>query len=187
MDGAARLRALETLVKFKSGAREHEVEIISRDGRAIRGRVDGREVSAMIEQLGDGSAILLVGERRFRVLGARRKDAILVAIGPRTFDFVPAEAGARRARGGLAASEVTAPMPGKVLKVLVKDGDRVAAGQPLVVIEAMKMETALAAESDAMVKRVRVAPGDNIDHGAVLVELSPVPGSSANQSAREAH
>ncbi len=173
-------------MKLKSGAKEHEVEITSREGRAIRARVDGREVSATLDQPGDGSAMISIGERRFRILGARRKDAILVAVGPRTFDFVPSEAGARRARGGLAASEVTAPMPGKVLKVLVKDGDRVAAGQPLVVIEAMKMETALAAESDAMVKRVRVAPGDNIDHGAVLVELSPVPGSSANQSAREA-
>lgn len=172
-------------MKLKAGAIEYEVEIISRDGDTIHARVDGREVSAMLGQLGDASAILSVGERRFRILGARRKDAILVAVGPRTFDFVPAESGARRARSGLAASEVTAPMPGKVLKVLVKDGDRVSAGQPLVVIEAMKMETALAAESDAMVKRVRVAPGDNIDHGAVLVELSPVPGSSANQSARE--
>jgi len=173
-------------VKLKSGAREYEVEIVSRDGRTLRARVDGREVSATIEELGDASAILSIGERRFRLLGARRKDAILVAVGPRTFDFVPAESGARRARGGLAASEVTAPMPGKVLKVLVKDGDRVSAGQPLVVIEAMKMETALAAESDAMIKRVRVAPGDNIDHGAVLVELSPVPDSSANQSERGA-
>ncbi|MFZ1888066.1 MAG: biotin/lipoyl-containing protein [Candidatus Binataceae bacterium] len=172
-------------MKFKSGATEHEVEIISREARNIRARVDGREVSATIDLLSDGSAILIIGERRFRLLGARRKDTILVAVGPRTFDLVPAESGARRVRGGLAASEVTAPMPGKVLKVLVKDGDLVSAGQPLVVIEAMKMETALAAESDAMVKRVRVAPGDNIDHGAVLVELSPVPGSSANQSAHE--
>ncbi|MHB8384701.1 MAG: acyl-CoA carboxylase biotin carboxyl carrier protein subunit [Candidatus Binataceae bacterium] len=173
-------------MKLKHGAREHEVEITSRDGRAIRARIDGREVSATIDPLGDGSAILCIGERRFRILGARRKDTILVAIGPRTFDFVPAETALRRARGKLASSEVTAPMPGKILKVLVRDGDLVTAGQPLVVIEAMKMETALAAESDAIVKRVRVAAGDTIDHGAVLVELSPRPGSSADQSGREA-
>lgn len=177
---------METLVKYRHGTREHEVEIISRDGRAIHARIDGREVSATIDQLGDESAILSIGERRFRILGARRKDTILAAIGPRTFDFVPAEPSARHKRGGLAASEVTAPMPGKVLKVLVKDGDLVTSGQPLVVIEAMKMETALAAESAAIVKRVRVAAGDSIDHGAVLVELSPVPGSSANLSGREA-
>ncbi|HVA76476.1 MAG TPA: biotin/lipoyl-containing protein [Candidatus Binataceae bacterium] len=172
-------------MKLKSGGREFEVEIIAREGRAIRARVEGREILATIDALGDSSAILSLGERRFRLLGARRKDAILVAVGPRTFDFVPAESAARRAHGGLAAAEVTAPMPGKILKVLVKDGDLVSAGQPLVVIEAMKMETALAAESDAIVKRVRVAPGDTIDHGAVLVELSPAPVASAPQSGRE--
>lgn len=172
-------------MKLRSGGEAFEVEILARDGRAIRARIDGREVSALLDQLGDGSAMLSIGGRRLRLLGARRKDAILVAVGPRTYDFAPAEAGARRARGGLAASEVTAPMPGKVLKVLVKDGDLVTAGQALVVIEAMKMETALAAESDAIVRRVRVAPGDSIDHGAVLVELSPAPGSSVTQSRPE--
>src|SRR5258708_34773456 len=69
-------------------------------------------------------------------------------------------------------------MPGKVLKVLVRDGDIVEAGQPLVVIEAMKMETTLAAESAAIVKNVRVQEGQTIDHGAVLLELSPPPDSS---------
>jgi biotin carboxyl carrier protein len=65
---------------------------------------------------------------------------------------------------------------------LVKDGDLVEAGQPLVVIEAMKMETALAAESAALVKRVLVVEGQTVDHGAVLIELSPPPVSSAAQS-----
>jgi biotin carboxyl carrier protein len=46
----------------------------------------------------------------------------------------------------------------------------------------MKMETALAAESAALVKRVRVAEGQTVDHGAVLIELSPPPASSAAQS-----
>jgi biotin carboxyl carrier protein len=73
-------------------------------------------------------------------------------------------------------------MPGKVLRVLVKNGEAVVAGQPLVVLEAMKMETALAAESEAIVKRVVAAPGQMVDHGALLIELSP---PVANPSARE--
>ena len=77
-------------------------------------------------------------------------------------------------------------MPGKVLKVLVRDGDLVEAGQPLVVIEAMKMETTLAAESAAIVKQVRVEEGQTVDHGAVLIELSPPPASSDRESAPRA-
>src|SRR5262249_61452925 len=92
------------------------------------------------------------------------------------------EGGGRGARRGGRGAEVTAPMPGKVLRVLVEEGEPVVAGQPLVVLEAMKMETALAAESDAVVKRVLVAPGQMVDHGARLIELSP---PAANPSARE--
>ena len=87
---------------------------------------------------------------------------------------------------GLAAAEIIAPMPGKVLKVMVRDGDLVEAGQALVVIEAMKMETTLAAESAALVKQVRVEEGQTVDHGAVLIELSPPPASSGRESAPRA-
>jgi len=74
-------------------------------------------------------------------------------------------------------------MPGKILKILVKEGERVAAGQPLLVMEAMKMETTLAAESPAIVRKVRATVGRMVDHGDVLIELSPVPESSPPQSA----
>jgi biotin carboxyl carrier protein len=66
---------------------------------------------------------------------------------------------------------ITAPMPGTVIRVLVEPGARVAARQPLVVLEAMKMETPLVAPYDATVKFVHVAEGDRIASGALLVEL----------------
>jgi biotin carboxyl carrier protein len=73
-------------------------------------------------------------------------------------------------------------MPGKVLKVLVAEGDAVAEGQPLVVLEAMKMETTLYAESPAIVKKIRAVVGAMVDHGAVLMELSPAPDSSKHEA-----
>jgi acetyl/propionyl-CoA carboxylase alpha subunit len=69
------------------------------------------------------------------------------------------------------ASSLTAPMPGTVIKVLVADGDRVAARQPLVVLEAMKMETPLASPYDATVRAVHVREGDRVAGGTLLVEL----------------
>jgi biotin carboxyl carrier protein len=169
---------VEQAVKLKrqGAAREFDVEIIARDGVVVLARIDGVEVTAEVEALADGSTIIRVAESNLRVFGARTRNSILVAAGPATFEFVQIEGRAGAARHGLAAPEVTAPMPGKVLKILVAEGDSVAHGQPLIVIEAMKMETTLYAESAAMVKKIHVAAGAMVDHGAVMIEFSPAPG-----------
>jgi acetyl/propionyl-CoA carboxylase alpha subunit len=73
--------------------------------------------------------------------------------------------------GGAEASAVTAPMPGTVIRVLATEGERIAHRQPLLVLEAMKMETPLVAPYDAVVKAVHVAEGDRVAGGALLVEL----------------
>jgi acetyl/propionyl-CoA carboxylase alpha subunit len=73
--------------------------------------------------------------------------------------------------GGHEQSEVVAPMPGTVIRVLVEPGAKVGARQPLVVLEAMKMETPLVSPFEATVRAVHVAEGDRVAGGAVLVEL----------------
>jgi acetyl/propionyl-CoA carboxylase alpha subunit len=72
---------------------------------------------------------------------------------------------------GTVSGTVVAPMPGTVIKVNVHEGSTVQAGAPLVVLEAMKMETPLLAPYDATVKAVHVEEGDRVASGAVLVEL----------------
>jgi len=74
-------------------------------------------------------------------------------------------------RGGGEASSLTAPMPGTVIRVTVSEGDQVAPRQPLVVLEAMKMETPVVAPYEAVVKAIHVKEGDRIAGGALLVEL----------------
>jgi biotin carboxyl carrier protein len=66
---------------------------------------------------------------------------------------------------------VVAPMPGLVVRVAVEAGDRVHAGQSVIIIEAMKMENDLKAESDAVVERVAAVAGQAVEKGAVLVEF----------------
>jgi acetyl/propionyl-CoA carboxylase alpha subunit len=79
---------------------------------------------------------------------------------------------AARARGPAGEqSALAAPMPGTVIRVLVAKGDRVEPRQPLVVLEAMKMETPLVSPYEAVVRAVHVAEGDRVAGGAVLVEL----------------
>jgi biotin carboxyl carrier protein len=73
--------------------------------------------------------------------------------------------------GAATQSALTAPMPGTVIRVLAHAGDRVAHRQPLLVLEAMKMETPVVSPYDAVVKAVHVREGDRVAGGALLVEL----------------
>ena len=64
-------------------------------------------------------------------------------------------------------------MPGRVIAVRATEGQSVRAGEVIVVIEAMKMEHAVVAPTDATVERVAVAEGDQVERGAVVAELGP--------------
>ncbi len=69
--------------------------------------------------------------------------------------------------------ELTAPMPGKVLEVLVPEGAKVTEGQPLMVLEAMKMEHRILADFQGTVSAIHYAAGDQVDAGSVLLDLEP--------------
>ena len=66
---------------------------------------------------------------------------------------------------------IKAPMPGLVLKVLVEPGQSVSKGEPVLVLEAMKMENVLKAPADAVVKEVKVTPGVKVDKNQVLLSF----------------
>ena len=96
-------------------------------------------------------------------------------------DGVPVEVSINRMRrtGATAAAHptdggpqrVTAPMPGKIVKLLVKPGDKVQPRQGLIVVEAMKMENELRARAAGTVSEVRVTEGASVEAGAILVIL----------------
>jgi 3-methylcrotonyl-CoA carboxylase alpha subunit len=67
---------------------------------------------------------------------------------------------------------VVTPMPGKIIEVLVSEGDAVENGQPMIVLEAMKMEHSVRAGGDAIVESLNVAVGDQVDDGATLLVLA---------------
>ncbi len=75
------------------------------------------------------------------------------------------------ARGTRRRGQVTAYMPGRVVAVLVGEGDAVRAGQGVLVLEAMKMQNEIQAEHDGVVKRVLVAAGEAVEGGDVLFEM----------------
>jgi pyruvate carboxylase subunit B len=79
-----------------------------------------------------------------------------------------------RRGGGPAGGVIRAPMPGLVVRVEVREGDRVSAGAGLVVVEAMKMENELRAARPGVVAKVHVEAGTPVEKGAPLVSLDPL-------------
>ena len=120
----------------------------------------------------DGTASVTVDGARNQALVLAYDDTLGVFAGGESWRFERVDplappAGADAHRGRLAA-----PMPGRVVQLLVAAGDRVTQGQPLIVIEAMKMEHTIAAPRDGAVEAVRYAVGDLVEEGAELISMA---------------
>ena len=72
-------------------------------------------------------------------------------------------------------SALVSGMPGKIVKVLVAKGDIVKANQPIMIMEAMKMENEMRASTDTKIKEVHVKPGDSVESGQTLISYEPLP------------
>jgi acetyl/propionyl-CoA carboxylase alpha subunit len=126
---------------------------------------------------GDATTAFLVEHPPLSAPPARLPDAVwrgafrLNLPSPAVVPLPDVDTAAHEHRTGEETGSIAAPMPGTVIKVNVAAGDRVSARQPLVVLEAMKMETPLTSPYDGTVRAVHVAEGDRVAGGALLVEL----------------
>lgn len=143
--------------------------------------VDGAQRAASLRAV-EGTPVRLVtiGTEVHRVIVRRRagRGAYTLWIDGFSYEVEALDERTRTIRDLTAAAAgpagpvpLLAPMPGLVVRVNVKAGDTVEAGQGLIVMEAMKMENELRAHGAGVVKAVRVAPGDAVEKGAVLVEM----------------
>ena len=146
---------------------------------AFRIVVDGDARAVRAERTGDFGLSIIVDEASGRsaevtVTPAGIKGELLIGMAGKT---VPVSVDGRRRRAAMDGAHadgeqaVTAPMPGRVARVLVAPGDEVAARQGVVVVEAMKMENELRSPKAGRVKDVSVAPGALVEAGRVLVVI----------------
>lgn len=160
----------------RDGDAVHEIVV---DGESVT--IDGERVVARIEDLpGTPLQLLTVGEQQDKLYARRGSDRanVEISLGGYRFALEALDERSKVIRELSGASSkakgpahLTAPMPGLIVRVAVKEGDQVRAGQGLVVMEAMKMENELRASTDGVVKRVVAAPGTAVEKGALLLEL----------------
>jgi 3-methylcrotonyl-CoA carboxylase alpha subunit len=164
-------------VRWKDGEREVAVIVRRLRSGALRLELPGGEVEGSVQRE-DGRLAIRLGNDTFTAAVVRR------AANDGGIDYtVFADGASQRLRlvdrldvtqyEAVAAGEgsVRSPLPGKIIDLRVKPGDTVSRGQPLLVLEAMKMEHTLAAPADGTVKSVRYAVGEQVPEGAELVEF----------------
>jgi biotin carboxyl carrier protein len=117
-----------------------------------------------------GSRVVVIDGRVYRVTRGARGEMLVNGVATLIEVFDPRDLRARpapMASGG--RSEISAPMPGKVVRVLVSQGDSVEAGQGLVVVEAMKMQNEMKSPKAGRVAEVRAQPGAAVLAGETLM------------------
>lgn len=137
-------------------------------------QLDDRQVPFTLDEAGRGSGVLRIGARVCPYHAVRTKTHLLVWVGGRTFRFEVVDPSARRAAGAVSAGllrNITAPMPGRVLKINVSADEAFAAHAPLVILESMKMEMTLSAPAPGRARRIDCAVGDMVEMGAVLIHV----------------
>jgi biotin carboxyl carrier protein len=147
------------------GDKTYEIEVLSLKGEQARVAVNGRSYEVKFQPLAPGGAKAAPAPAPVRPAApptpkppSRPKPAAAPA---------PETSGAAAGPGVVAA-----PMPGSILEVLVKVGDKVQAGDTVVKLEAMKMENDLSSAISGVVQEVRVSKGDSVSVGEVLVVVS---------------
>ena len=139
--------------KLKINGNDYNVDINEVEGQEIKLSVNGENYTVTVDQ---------------EMKQTRKPVATASAAAPRVS---PAAGPVQKANAPAAGAKVTTPLPGTILDVFVNVGDAVKAGQTVVLLEAMKMENNIEADTAGTVKEVKVRKGDSVLEGDVLVVI----------------
>jgi len=163
-------------LEIQIGGRKRAIELARRDGR-LRCTLDGRAIEAEAVEVATSTYSILLDGQSYEVRVSELPDGLHISSGGEEFLAQVHDPRAWRGRGGGAAQaegrqQITAPMPGKIVRVLVKAGDSVEAGQGLLVVEAMKMQNEIKSPKPGTVERVLVSEGQSVNAGDVLAAVT---------------
>ena len=140
--------------KLKINGTDYNVDINEVEGQEIKLNVNGEAYTVSVDQ------------------EMKQTKKPVVTSTPSASRVVPAAGGSvQKASAPAAGAKVTTPLPGTILDVFVNVGDTVKSGQTVVLLEAMKMENNIEADTDGTVKEVKVRKGDSVLEGDILVVI----------------
>ncbi len=168
-------------MKAKINNRTCDVEIISKEGNAVTIRVDDRTYNIDAVMSENGFCSIIHQGRSYNAEAVRHSEGkYSITTHFRYFDIELSNARKKYLRNGPVESEsevqesILSPMPGKVLKILVSEDEEVSQGDPLIVLEAMKMQSTYTAAQHAMVEKIHVKTGDSVARDQVLITFKTI-------------
>lgn len=141
--------------------KNYKLKINGNDYNVVINEVEGQEIKLDVNGTGYTVTIDQEIKQQKKAVAAPRPAA----------QVTPAAGGSVQKSNAPAGAKVTTPLPGTILDVYVNVGDTVKAGQTVVLLEAMKMENNIEADSEGTVKEVKVRKGDSVLEGDVLVVI----------------
>jgi biotin carboxyl carrier protein len=165
--------------EIKINDRTAWVNLLGQNGNLLKVEVDGKIYQVDLLHTSDGTFSILEGGNSYNIelVPGKQPKKYTAHTLYNTYDITIIDAEARylinrETNGkGTASKKISSPMPGKVVKVLVKEGDIIKAGETAIIISAMKMESEYKALSDGVVKKVNVTVGEAVQADQILVEL----------------
>lgn len=165
-------------IEIKIEDRVAWVNLLKQEGNLLEVEVDGKKYEVDLMHTADGTFSILEGGHSYDielVPDAPKKYTAYTLYETYGVEVIDAEARYLQNRnsnnGGSAESKISSPMPGKVVKVMVEEGQEVKAGDTVIIISAMKMESEYKAPRDGIVKKVHVQSDDTVEGNQVLIEL----------------
>jgi biotin carboxyl carrier protein len=166
-------------IEIKVGDRIAWVDLRGQDGNLLEIEVDGKILRVDVMHTADGTFSILEGGHSYNIElvphSQPKKYTAYTLYQEFEVEIIDAEARYLLDHGtnAFASSEkkISSPMPGKVVKIFVSEGDEVTEGQTAVVISAMKMESEYKIPMDGKIKKVNVKDGDTIEGNQILIEL----------------
>ncbi|MCK9450660.1 MAG: biotin/lipoyl-binding protein [Bacteroidales bacterium] len=165
--------------ELKINDRIANIELLSRDGNIIQVMLDKKLYELDILEVERGVYSILLDNNSFNVELVEGKNAKTYTVNTlyESFEVEVIDAESkylknRKKDEGEDQNVIASPMPGKVVKVLVKEGDKVKAGETVVVVSAMKMESEYKVKQDRVIKKLLVKVGDTVssDQPMVIIE-----------------
>jgi 3-methylcrotonyl-CoA carboxylase alpha subunit len=158
-------------MEFQADGAKLPVQVIYRSKGAYRIQAGNTNFAADAKLDHDGTLAATLNGKEYSVAAIRTSSGIAIMMGGQSYLLSPRDVFALAEEHAGETDAVVAPMPGRVVQVLVKKGERVKRGRAIAVLEAMKMEHTLAAPADVMIESVLVAQGDQVKEGAVIARL----------------